>query len=114
LHRIVIKNGRRISLLDTSAIDWIEAADNYACLHCGTARHVIRETMNSLESRLDRRSFVRIHRSYIVNIERIVELQPWFHGDYLVLLRDGTRLRMSRAYRESLTSLLEEGSTFAV
>jgi two-component system LytT family response regulator len=111
--RIVIKNGGRVTLLDTASIDWIEAADNYVCLHCGTARHVIRETMSSLEARLDRRIFVRIHRSYMVNIDRIAEMRPWFRGDYLVFLRDGTKLRLSRSYRESLRSFLAEGSTVA-
>jgi two-component system LytT family response regulator len=111
--RIVIRNSGRVTLLDTAAIDWIEAADNYVCLHCGTARHVIREKMNALEARLDGRCFVRIHRSFIVNLDRIAEMRPWFRGDYLVLLRDGTRLRMSRSYRESLKALLAEGSTVA-
>jgi two-component system LytT family response regulator len=111
--RIVIKDSGRVTLLDTSTIDWIEAADNYACIHCGEARHVIRETMNALENRLDRRVFVRIHRSFIVNIDRIAEMQPWFRGDYLVFLRDGTRLKLSRSYRESLKSFLSEGSTLS-
>ena len=111
--RIVIRNGGRLTLLDTAAIDWIEAADNYVCLHCGSARHLIRETMNALEARLDRRAFVRIHRSFIVNLDRIAEMRPWFRGDYLVFLRDGTKLRLSRSYRASLKGLLEEGSTFA-
>jgi len=111
--RIVIKDSGRVTLLDTSTIDWIEAADNYACIHCGEARHVIRETMNALEKRLDRRMFVRIHRSYIVNIDRITEMQPWFRGDYLVFLRDGTRLKLSRSYRESLKAFLSEGSTLS-
>ncbi|PWU02921.1 MAG: DNA-binding response regulator [Terriglobia bacterium] len=108
--RIVIKDGGRVTLLDAATIDWIEAADNYACLHCGDTRHVIRETMNALEARLDRRTFVRIHRSFIVNIDRIAQMQPWFRGDYLVFLRDGTKLRLSRSYRDSLNAFLTETS----
>ena len=108
--RIVIKDGGHVTLLDAKSIDWIEAADNYVCLHCSDGLHVIRETMNSLETRLDRRCFVRIHRSYIVNIDRIAEMKPWFRGDYLLFLRDGTKLKLSRNYRESLKVFLSSGS----
>jgi two-component system LytT family response regulator len=74
-------------------------------LHVGKESHLLRETMNGLEARLDPEKFLRIHRSTIVNIERIQELQPWFHGDYVVLLRDGTKLTLSRSYRQKLQEL---------
>jgi len=99
--RIAIKTGGKVMFINMGDIDWVEAADNYACLHCSGTTHVLRETMHSLEAKLDRGMFVRIHRSVIVNIDRIAEMQPWFRGDYLVILKDGTKLKLSRTYRES-------------
>ena len=104
--RIAVKTGGHVVFVKTQSIDWIEAADNYVCLHCGAETHSLRETMNAFESRLDSNRFLRIHRSTIVNIDRIKELQPWFRGDYLVLLHDGTKLTLSRSYRERLKSTL--------
>jgi two-component system, LytTR family, response regulator len=104
--RIAIKTGGKVMFLNMNDIDWVEAADNYACLHCGGATHVLRETMHSLESKLDRSIFVRIHRSIIVNMDRIAEMQPWFRGDYLVILKDGTKLKLSRTYRDVLSGTL--------
>jgi two-component system LytT family response regulator len=104
--RLVVKSGGRLFFLRTDEIDWIEAAGNYARLHVGTDAHLIRETMQSLESRLDPERFFRIHRSRIVNMERIQELQPWFNGEYVVILRNGTRLTLSRGYREKLQERL--------
>jgi two-component system LytT family response regulator len=100
--RLVIKAGGRVFFLKTDEIDWIEAAGNYARVHAGGESHLLRETMGGLEARLDPDKFLRIHRSTIVNIERIQELQPWFHGDYVVILRDGTQLTLSRSYRQKL------------
>src|SRR5438874_3557003 len=82
LDRLVIKSGGRIFFLKMEEIDWIEAAGNYLRLHAGTETHLLRETMNALEGRIDPARFLRIHRSTIVNIERIREIQPLFHGDY--------------------------------
>jgi len=107
--RLAVRNGGHVVLVKTDTIDWIEAADNYVCLHCGTETHVLRETMNSLETRLDRDRFLRIHRSTIVNVDRIKELQPWFRGDYTVLLHDGTQLTLSRTYREKLQTTALQG-----
>jgi two-component system LytT family response regulator len=104
--RLVVKSGGRLFFLRTDEIDWIEAAGNYARLHVGTEAHLIRETMQSLESRLDPERFFRIHRSRIANMERIQELQPWFNGEYVVILRNGTRLTLSRGYREKLQERL--------
>jgi two-component system LytT family response regulator len=105
LDRVVIKTGGRVLFLRTEEIDWIEAAGNYLKLHVGSESHLMRETMNHLEGRLDPHKFLRIHRSTMVNIERIQELQPWFHGDYVVLLRDGTKLTLSRGYKQKLQDL---------
>lgn len=102
LERFVIKSGGRVFFVRSEEIDWIEAAGNYVKLHVGTDAHLFRETMNALEARLNPDTFYRIHRSHIVNIERVRELQPWFNGEYVVFLKDGTRLTLSRGYREKL------------
>ena len=100
--RFVIKSGGRVFFVRADEIDWIEAAGNYVKLHVGTDTHLLRETMTALEAQLDPDLFFRIHRSHIVNIERIKELQPWFNGEYVVFLRNGARLTLSRGYREKL------------
>ena len=104
--RLVVKSGGRLFFLRTDEIDWIEAAGNYVRLHVGNTSHLLRETMNAIESRLDPEKFFRIHRSRIVNMERIQEMQPWLNGEYAVLLRTGTRLTLSRGYREKLQDRL--------
>ena len=104
--RLVIKSAGRITFLRTDEVDWIEAAGNYLRLHTGADEHLLRETMKELEARLDASKFVRIHRSTIVNADRIKEMRPSFHGEYEVRLRDGTRLTLSRGYREKLDMLL--------
>jgi two-component system LytT family response regulator len=106
LDRLVVKSGGRVFFLRTDDIDWIEASGNYVRLHLGDESHLFRETMNRMEQRLDARRFSRIHRSRIVNTERIKELQPWFNGEYIVILRNGTRLTLSRGYREKLQDQL--------
>jgi two-component system, LytTR family, response regulator len=102
LERFVIKSGGRVFFVRAEEIDWIEAAGNYVKLHVGAEAHLFRETMNALEARLNPDTFYRIHRSHIVNIERVRELQPWFNGEYVVFLKNGTRLTLSRGYREKL------------
>jgi two-component system LytT family response regulator len=104
--RLVVKSSGRVLFLRTQEIDYIEAAGNYLTLHVGKDTHLLRETMNNMEARLDPRKFMRIHRSSIVNIERIKELQPWFGGEYVVVLRDGQQLTLSRTYRSKLQELL--------
>jgi two-component system, LytTR family, response regulator len=104
--RLVVKSGGRLFFLRADEIDWIEAAGNYVRLHVGTEGHLLRETMNSIEARLNPETFFRIHRCHIVNIERIKELQPWFNGEYVVILRNGARLTLSRGYRERLQERL--------
>jgi two-component system LytT family response regulator len=108
--RIAVRRNGRVLFIMLDDIDWIEAADNYVCLHCGTETHVLRETMSEVEVRLGPARFVRIHRSAIVNIDRIKELQPWFRGDYHVILHDGTKLTLTKNHRENLDSHLLLGS----
>jgi two-component system LytT family response regulator len=102
LTRLVVKSAGRIVFLRVEEIDWVEAADNYVRVHAGRESHLLRETLQSLESRLSPEKFLRIHRSTLVNLDRIRELRPIFHGDYLVRLNDGTELTLSRNYREKL------------
>lgn len=104
--RLAVKSSGRVVLLRHEEIDWIEAADNYVNLHVGKESHLLRETMNSLEQRLPANRFLRISRSTIVNLDRVRELQPLFHGEYSVILRDGTRLTLSRGYRDKLGLLM--------
>jgi two-component system LytT family response regulator len=106
LERLVVKAAGRVFFLKCEEIDWIEAAGNYVRLHAGRDSHLLRETMNALEARLDPDKFLRIHRSTIINIERIKELHPLFRGEHVVILRDGTRLTLGRGYRDRLQQLL--------
>lgn len=106
LDRLVVKTGGRIFFLKMDEIDWIEAAGNYLRLHVGKDTHLIRDTMSALESRIDPNKFLRIHRSTIVNIERVRSIEPLFHGDHVVLLHDDTQLTLSRTYRQRLEELL--------
>ena len=108
LTRIVVKDGDRILFLKVDDIDWIEAADYYAKIHAKGATYIIRETLANLEQQLDPERFVRIHRSTIVNLDRVQEMQPWFHGAFVVFLVDGTELRLSRSRREHLQSRLQQ------
>lgn len=107
LERVVIKSSGRIIFLDVSEIDWIEAADNYVRLHVGDRTHLLHETLSAFEQKIDPAKFIRIHRSRIVNASRIAELQPLFHGEYVVIMKDGTELTTSRSFRERMRDLLE-------
>ena len=106
LKRLVIKSGGRVTLLNVRDIDWIEAEGDYVKIHVAKAWHLLRETMKRLEAQFDPTRFVRIHRSTIVNVERIKELQPYFRGEYVVILHDGKSLKLSRGYKEHLESVL--------
>jgi two-component system LytT family response regulator len=106
LDRLVVKSGGRVFFLRTEEIDWIEAAGNYVRLHMGSESHLFRETMNNIEARIDPGRFVRVHRSRIVNTDRIKELQPSATGEYVVVLHNGTRLPLSRGYRDKLQEQL--------
>lgn len=107
LTRLMIKASGRVVLLKVGEIDFIEADGNYAKLHVGRKSHLLREKMHDLEGRLDPAKFVRIHRSIIVNLDRIKELHPHFNGDYIVVLEDGRQLRLSRTRRENLEARLK-------
>lgn len=100
--RIAVKSVGRTVFVNADSVDWLETAGNYVCLHAGKETHVVRETMNQLELELDPAKFVRIHRSTMVRIEVIREIQPLFNGDRAVLLQDGTRLTLSRSYRDKV------------
>lgn len=102
LSRLAIKSGGRVKMIEADEIDWISADGYYARLHVRGESFLVRETLQHLETALDRRHFRRIHRSTIVNLSRIRELQPQSHGEYAVILRDGTRLKLSRSYRDNL------------
>lgn len=102
LERLVIKSSGRVTFLKTGEIHWIEAQGNYVQLHAGPESHLLRETMSSLEGRLDPKCFLRIHRSTIVNVEYVREMRPLFHGDYTVLMRDGCELTSGRGFRDKL------------
>ena len=108
--RLFVRNAGRISLVRIDDIDWIEAADYYACLHVGAASHLIRKTIMQLEHELDSSTFVRIHRSSIVNIRRIETLALNEGGEYDVILQDGHKLRLSRGYRQRLQARLKNGT----
>jgi two-component system LytT family response regulator len=102
--RLVIKSGGEVLFVKVAEIDWIEAADYYACLHTGNKTHLLRRTLAELESDLERSNFCRIHRSAIVNLNRIRGLQVADDGEYEVVLDTGARLPLSRRYRKSLQS----------
>ena len=106
----MLKSAGRVSFVKRDEIDWVEAEGNYVRLHVGAHSHLLRETMKGIEAKLDPDRFIRIHRSTIVNTDRIKELQPLFHGEYAVILRDGTRLTASRGPENKLRRLLEQAS----
>ena len=106
IERLVVKAGGRAFFLKTEEIDWIEAEGKYVRLHVGKESYLLREAISSMEAQLDPKRFPRIHRSTIVNIDRVRELQPWFHNEYRVILKDGTELMLSRSCRKRLGELL--------
>jgi len=103
--RLPVKTGGRVIFVRIADIDWVEAAHNYVILHVDKDSHFLRETMNAFEGRVSPEKFVRISRSTMVNIDRIKELQPMFYGEYTVTLHNGTRLTLSRRYRDKLQQL---------
>jgi len=100
LQRIMVRIGGKVLLVRTEDVDWFEAEGDYVCLHCQGKKHLIRGKISDFEERLPAAGFVRIHRSIIVNTGRIKEMQPLYHGDYVILLHDRTRLTMTRSFRE--------------
>jgi two-component system LytT family response regulator len=108
IRRLLLRVNGRIVFIKVSQIEWIEAQEKYVSLHVGNETYLHRETMNSLEERLDPAQLIRIHRSQIVNIEFVKELQAWSHGDYLVVLKNGTRLPLGRRYKEKFLRAFEK------
>jgi two-component system LytT family response regulator len=106
LERVAIKNAGQVSFLKLSEIDWIEAADYYACLHVGAKSHLLRRSLSELEQDLDPTVFCRVHRSSIVNLERVRGLKLREDGEYEVVLDNGATVRLSRRYRKHLQARL--------
>jgi len=104
--RLAVPEGSGVIFVRPEEIDWIEAEGNYLRLHVRKGTHLLRETMKSAEERLRRKKFLRVSRSVLVNLERVKEWQPLFHGDSVLILEDGTRLTVSRVFRESLDGLM--------
>lgn len=106
LTRIVVRGDGRTLLLRSDDVDWIEAADYYARIHTGNKSYLLRETMNELETRLNPEQFFRVHRSAIVNLEKVQEIQPYTRGEHVVIMMSGARVRLSRGRREKLEERL--------
>jgi two-component system LytT family response regulator len=110
LERIVVRESGRVYFVDIASIEWVEASGNYVALHVADGRtHLVHETMTAMEARLDARRFVRIHRSTIVRLDRIKELLPHFNGEYVVVLKDNVRLKLSRGYLDNARAVLGLG-----
>ena len=108
LTRLVVKNAGKVTFVRVDEIDWIEAADYYVRLHVARKSHLLRETMSALEEQLDPARFFRVHRSAIVNLDRLVEIQPYFHGEHVLVLQDGSKLKLSRSRKEKLEQVLRQ------
>jgi two-component system LytT family response regulator len=107
IDRFLVKSEGRILFFDAREIDWIEAASNYAEIHTGSQSYLVRHTMNELERKLNPMQFLRIHRSFIVNLTKIRGVQPCNSGEYMVRLQNGKELPSSRGYRDNLASILK-------
>lgn len=105
--RLIVKNGERYDVVPTDAIDWIESANNYVCLHCGPKNYLLGETLTSLEARLNPAKFARIHRRRIVNLARVLAVHPLFGGVYEMELRNGTRLGTGRQFKSAIEVFLQ-------
>ena len=109
LERLVIKNGGRVFFLHVQDVHCIEAEGNYVRVYDNQKGYLLRETISSLEEQLDPKQFLRIHRSAIVKIDRIKEMQPWFHGEYRIIMENGKQLALSRNYRSNLQEAVGNG-----
>ena len=109
--RFAVRSGSSFSFVRAEDIDWIDGADNYVRLHVSGREHLLRDTMKSIESRLQPDIFVRVHRSTIVNIDRVASVQPHNHGEYVIIMRDGARLNASRSYSDRLRMLVQNRNT---
>lgn len=104
--RFVVRSGSRLSFVRACDVDWLDVADNYVRLHVAGRDHLVRDTLKSVEAQLNPQVFLRVHRSIIINLDRVESVEPYSHGDYLVTMKDGTRLTTSRSYSERLRKLL--------
>lgn len=107
LERIPVRDGSRIRFVAAKDIDWIEGDGNYVRLHGGNEEHRVRGTLRAFAARLSHQGFARIHQSYVVNLDRVRELQPWSHGEFVVVLESGKKLVSSRTYSGALRRLLD-------
>ncbi len=105
--RFLIPVRDKTVVVDAAQIDWIEASDYYVTLHAGAAAHLLRQTMDEIEKQLDRRQFFRVHRSAIVNVDRVREIHPLFRGDCALVLADGRRIKLSRSRRKEFEALFK-------
>lgn len=106
IDRLLVKTDGRAFFVEYDSIDWVEAQGNYVLLHTSAGDHLVRDTMTNMAEELEPKGFARIHRSSIVNLDRVREIQPWFKGDHLVILEDGTELSLTRKYRRTLEERL--------
>jgi two-component system LytT family response regulator len=104
--RLLVKSEGRVTVVQVDDVDWIEAADNYVRVHTSRGRYLVREPIKALERKLNPRHFARVHRSAIVNLTRVRELQPMFGGEYVIMLSTGTKLTLSRGYRDAFRDRL--------
>jgi two-component system LytT family response regulator len=107
LRRLVVKAHGRVLFLRAAEVDWLEAAANYVVLHVGSNEYLVRDTVADLEVKLDPEQFVRVHRSTIVNLDRVKELSAWARGEQALTLKDGTQLTVGRAFRSRLQRFLD-------
>jgi len=107
LKRVWVKQRQKMILLQVTDVDWVEASGDYVTLYLGEQKHLLKESMQALAEKLDPRQFLRIHRSTLINLDRIKELQPHFNGEYYITLQNGIRLKSSRSYKDQLKALLD-------
>lgn len=106
LRRIAVKHGSRVAFIQSADVDWLEATGNYVTVHVGRESHLIREPIANLQEKLDPSRFVRVHRCAIVNLDRVREVTPWSRGEQAIILLNGTRIPIGRAFRAHLQGLL--------
>jgi two-component system, LytTR family, response regulator len=107
LRRFFIKSGGEVNFVPAGEVDWLEAVGYYTKIHAGKRSHLLRGNLGQIEARLDPKEFARIHRSTVINLNRVLRLKDWFNGECLIVLLDGTELKVSRRYRRRLETLLE-------
>lgn len=104
--RFVVKQSGKISFVPADEIDYMEATGNYIKLATANGSHLIRETMNKIEKKLDPQNFIRVHRSFIVKVEMIKELKPYFNGEYVIILKSGKEIKSSKTYKNTINDIL--------